>query len=1240
MILNLQGSVGANGLNNAPDVNAVQMHLVKLGYSWVSIDGLIGPQTINAIKLFQAICRGYHRVQGTGVDGRIDVNGFTHQWLQASNAPNWKKMSEGSDADGYENYEIKDENDNHDYGTSWLEQVIKSAGASYRDNYLNQNSNAALITINDTSLPEGGNTPDHNGHETGISCDLRLPKIDGTAGGITWNSATYDQNAMRASLQAFWQNSLVTRIFFNDTTLISEGLCESEVGHDDHAHIEIIPPPRISLSSISTNKKRLHSQLLEGERILLMTARGEWYLFFNERKPIIGGKAIQKLRAAMWIILPESLHLGLDKQTKDQILTSLDLNGIIFDFHLHAAIFTFQSLYQNKYNLGNPDGIVGSKTIDAIDKELQAIRYYKYDPENNTAKTIHNAQMGSHVGKYTVVDDAIAYVYSEPLDNDELRIVELQRNSRVLIIQIMPAANGWSYVELDDGSRGYVKTSSLWIESRMPEPFAKLYKIQDGDTLETIVRREYGGAISNPNDLRFYGNVLLYINNYEGTRKKKREALDQNTGKYTVANDVDAAIYLDKDEDSWDIVDIWETIEQLREVVPYHDRGWQPLESELNTRYGGWKVWQRVIIVTDSNIWLPSKEYADSLLTLVDTGSLTGGAVGDVRKAVNNIQESLKEKAKALYDSFSSELNDHWGIGWGVKLEAIVGATFGIPLGLDFDGKYYFWRESATTFKLLRRGVIGGGLDTGIGAGAYIGLGKRPDFTQGKKDTAKRIGFGAEIGANFRTGRQFTILQEFTFNIDEDLALATMFYTLLKPGVLNAGILGSLLSSTFEFFNIDPNNYMTRLGVKAGTYIDGVAVASGGLRYGNDNEISTWQNNDKNTSFTKGDGFIGHYLAHFSTASLSVQGRGEFAAGFEYKVQLTDGETNYYIDETSGNRIPLNTELSFYLEASAQGAVSAKIILPLVNLMSELGGGVKVTLKYQFDPEEFASENSTRSYQDFLITPYLQTGEWDVHEGPASMVEFSFSLKSLAKVPDAFDFESLKTHLEDLIPDSKEDLIRMLERSKIELRLGYDLFLGALTKMRTFRDRIKSLNVLIDKNNPQQSVMFAGYIDIGYVPPKEIMTQILTSIVDLIDDQDAQTRLVAAVRQLFKYITTGAIPEDIPFDFDNLIKRIADNLDFPSIRIQVELGFAYGVALKAAAGAKVRIRVFAGGAVIVKDQMKLSDFIYLLLPAILDKNDPLLKLNSGEVANDQDLINRYRGPITKHLFSVAPKPFE
>ena len=241
--LNLTGSVGAGGVNRPEDVRAVKERLFNLGFSWVGRNLTVDRETIRTIKLFQSIISG--RTIVAGVDGRVDVNGPTHKFLEASNAPRWQEMPPGSSREGFINFDHR-QGDTHDFGTDWLVETIQTAGNLYLTNHRNSHPRAALLATNNLSVPHGGDSPIHKTHETGLSCDMLLPRKDGMFGGITFHSANYDRDAMEAMLQAIRQQPKyrVKQIFFNDFVLVAKGLCQnlSDGGvHDNHAHIDIKP---------------------------------------------------------------------------------------------------------------------------------------------------------------------------------------------------------------------------------------------------------------------------------------------------------------------------------------------------------------------------------------------------------------------------------------------------------------------------------------------------------------------------------------------------------------------------------------------------------------------------------------------------------------------------------------------------------------------------------------------------------------------------------------------------------------------------------------------------------------------------------------------------------------------------------------------------------------------------------------------------------------------------------------
>jgi hypothetical protein len=246
--LNLTGSVGLGGINRTADKIAVKQRLHSLGYTFVGDPNSAALNTgfTNAIKLFQSIIAGAEVIRG---DGRVDVDGITHRWLEAANAARWQTMPDSNDSISLRNHEKAQTNDDHDFGTSWLAEVILEIAVSYHNNFRASHPNAAPFSINDVSRPQGGDTQEHAGHETGLMCDVQLPRKDGGLGGIVWSDNSFDREATREIIKAMRRQKLVSQVFFNDTTLrgetfLGQKLCNFAPGHDNHIHFAIRPPVR------------------------------------------------------------------------------------------------------------------------------------------------------------------------------------------------------------------------------------------------------------------------------------------------------------------------------------------------------------------------------------------------------------------------------------------------------------------------------------------------------------------------------------------------------------------------------------------------------------------------------------------------------------------------------------------------------------------------------------------------------------------------------------------------------------------------------------------------------------------------------------------------------------------------------------------------------------------------------------------------------------------------------------
>lgn len=271
------GSIGGNKDN---DLYVVRQRFLDLGFKYKPSPPYIGWKNniltantevssiqldilVGVIKLFQSIYKGRRKVSNSSqtdcnrlgvVDGKIDKRERAEQWLWASNAPRWEKLISGN---GYRNSDKANENKHnyeHDFGTQFLKAAIKEAGRKFIENYWNnltdqqkQNYNQnPLIHTNDASWESGGDTDDeHETHETGLDVDIKVPKKDGTAGGITWSDSNYDRLCARAIAKAFSSLDSVERIYFNDDDIYQGSnhidKVEFASGHDNHFHVVFCP---------------------------------------------------------------------------------------------------------------------------------------------------------------------------------------------------------------------------------------------------------------------------------------------------------------------------------------------------------------------------------------------------------------------------------------------------------------------------------------------------------------------------------------------------------------------------------------------------------------------------------------------------------------------------------------------------------------------------------------------------------------------------------------------------------------------------------------------------------------------------------------------------------------------------------------------------------------------------------------------------------------------------------------
>jgi hypothetical protein len=75
-------------------------------------------------------------------------------------------------------------------------------------------------------------------------------------------------------------------------------------------------------------------------------------------------------------------------------------------------------------------------------------------------------------------------------------------------------SGGWYHIALSSGEYGYVDATK--VNTRLPDPGAQLYKVQDGQKVIGIAERYYKQFVQPGRDLRFYVNVLEEVNRQGG----------------------------------------------------------------------------------------------------------------------------------------------------------------------------------------------------------------------------------------------------------------------------------------------------------------------------------------------------------------------------------------------------------------------------------------------------------------------------------------------------------------------------------------------------------------------------------------------------------------------------------------------------------------------------------------------------------------------------------------------------
>ncbi|HWO25152.1 MAG TPA: DUF4157 domain-containing protein [Kofleriaceae bacterium] len=191
--------------------------------------------------------------------------------------------------------------------------------------------------------------------------------------------------------------------------------------------------------------------------------------------------------------------------------------------------------------------------------------------------------------------------------------------TRVFVSGTYPGASQWVYVTAflpDQIVRGYVQYFRVTMD--LPEPLAKLHEVKSGDTAEKLAVQEYKSSVRDGHDLRYYENVLLFVNKERG-----RAGI---TG-------------------------------------TYQDPG----------LLGGGA--NNIQLIAGHRIWLVSPAYAHALEGVVPDGSLTNGVYAKVKRFVQHVVDIIKSVTQS--PSYFGEVAGEYAQAIRDHLPEIIGIIAG-----------------------------------------------------------------------------------------------------------------------------------------------------------------------------------------------------------------------------------------------------------------------------------------------------------------------------------------------------------------------------------------------------------------------------------------------------------------------------------------------------------------------------------------------------------------------------------
>lgn len=820
------------------------------------------------------------------------------------------------------------------------------------------------------------------------------------------------------------------------------------------------------------NLPSLSSKLFEPNQTLQLINLGQGTSLSADRDNN-NSQAVLLIRKALKIIIPEIPNVSATK--KAQAL-SLSISGG-FDSNLVVLVRYFQQ--QTLELNANIDGIIGRKTLHELDKALNRISDY----DEETARTIFNYGQSTVVSQTTVVLDASGVgvnLYSEPIPNSPV-LFRLQENDILYVLREGgDTATDWYYVKVLSGNRdkqlvepiitggaelydeifnkgyelnGYIQGSSIhksWNThpSKMPDVYSKIHRLpttiaNDSEYLLNLIKETYfdpvtlrsvneDGIIDDSENISFPGttfpdaithenmlllkfclNVLIYSNNQVSNldlvSDNERSIYVKSPGQWLTENDINEARQATETHFSANHTSATAYYDQFLTELIAASAGYNYVE-ELDG--GGIKL--RIGLTEGYLMWLPSRQFMTTMWnTYKFLMPVNGHNSGDF------LVEFAKKAVKKMFPYRS--------LGFRQRVE--LGATFLIPIGIDFVGDISIWREDTNshldyTLKISAYGEIRGGLDTGVGFDLGFWNGKR-----GSKE--KKAGIGVTAGADLQAGEKMSALIEFEIPITGQDPISTNLAAAAYGAIGLLSTVVSAVSAVFpyagfyafqkaaETVNFNLWNYVTKFKLYKASYLEAGTGASATFKYGVPSEEQNQQYNwlhpedvGVNGGLTNKNLLPPFLLSLFSgtAASVGLGGGVEYGYGVEVEVEYPFAMDNCY-DPVRDIRVPSRIKLSSFGEGSVHfdfynslslGLFGLNLpVSPIPDINIHQGLGIKLMVDFDI-AKELGGSNVTKNYvltlDNFLkktskyIGFYNFSGNLDLYQGSGYESCYYFNL--------------------------------------------------------------------------------------------------------------------------------------------------------------------------------------------------------------------------------------------------------